>query len=173
ANPFQCACVLEPLQQLKIVVAGNAEQVPDAGLLETAKQEVADLHSSAGAARHFCLLRFVGVLTGSDTKPSGCGNSHVTDYRDAPPWKGQAFENNPLLRAASLRCPYCKLSQRCRSALTPGSRCRPPVTTRAERSGALRRGILEAQSCTGKDPRVRFGSQADTLSALAHVCFGP
>src|SRR5262249_43013650 len=45
ANPFQRAGVLELLQQFKIVVAGNAEQVPDARLLETAKQEVADLHS--------------------------------------------------------------------------------------------------------------------------------
>ena len=33
-------------------IAGNAEQLLDAGLLETAKQEVANLHSSAGAAGH-------------------------------------------------------------------------------------------------------------------------
>jgi hypothetical protein len=47
---------VELLQQFEVVVAGNAEQVPDAGLVETAKQEVADFHSSAGAVR-FCLLR--------------------------------------------------------------------------------------------------------------------
>jgi hypothetical protein len=44
------------LQQREIIVAGNTEQVPDAGLLETVKQEVADLHASAGnAGQRFCL----------------------------------------------------------------------------------------------------------------------
>ena len=44
-------------------IAGNAEQLPDAGLLETAKQEVANLHSSAGAPGHrVCLLRSFGNL---------------------------------------------------------------------------------------------------------------
>ncbi len=38
------AVLLELLQQLEVVVAGNAEQVPDAGLLETAKQKIADRH---------------------------------------------------------------------------------------------------------------------------------
>jgi hypothetical protein len=45
ADPFQRASVFELLQQLEIVVAGNAEQMPDTSLLETAKQKVADLHS--------------------------------------------------------------------------------------------------------------------------------
>src|SRR6202040_2992528 len=46
-------------------IAGNAEQLLDAGLLETAKQEVANLHSSAGAAGHrVCLLRPFGNLQG-------------------------------------------------------------------------------------------------------------
>jgi hypothetical protein len=35
-DPFQRARFLELLQQLEIVISGNAEQVPDAGLLETA-----------------------------------------------------------------------------------------------------------------------------------------
>src|SRR5262249_2766963 len=55
----------------EVVVAGNAEQVPNAGLLKTAKQEVADPHSLAGAAGHrFRLLRLVAVLAGqwSDRK---------------------------------------------------------------------------------------------------------
>jgi hypothetical protein len=36
ADPLQRASVLELLQQFEIVVAGNAKQVPDAGLLEAA-----------------------------------------------------------------------------------------------------------------------------------------
>src|SRR5262249_142546 len=52
ADPLQRATVLELLQQFEVVVAGNAEQVADAGLLESAKQEIADLHSSTGAAGH-------------------------------------------------------------------------------------------------------------------------
>ena len=40
------------VQQYEVIVAGNAEQVTNASLLETEKQEIADLHSSAGAARH-------------------------------------------------------------------------------------------------------------------------
>ena len=36
ADPFQRAGVLELLQQREVVVAGNAKQVPDPGLLKTA-----------------------------------------------------------------------------------------------------------------------------------------
>jgi hypothetical protein len=46
--------------QFEVVIARDAEQVSDAGLLEAAKQEVADFHSSAGAAGHrFCLLQLI------------------------------------------------------------------------------------------------------------------
>jgi hypothetical protein len=38
----------ELLQQLEVIIAGNAEQVANASLLETAKQEITDLHSSVG-----------------------------------------------------------------------------------------------------------------------------
>jgi hypothetical protein len=62
ADQFQRASVLKLLQQLEIVVAGNAEHVSDACLLETTKQEIADLHSLALVARlRFCLLRLVSV----------------------------------------------------------------------------------------------------------------
>src|SRR5262249_25275593 len=56
ADPLQRPGVLELLQKREVVVAGNAEQVPDAGLLEAAKQEVADLHSSSGTAGHCAYL---------------------------------------------------------------------------------------------------------------------
>jgi hypothetical protein len=57
AADFERARVLELLQQFEVVVAGNAEQMPDAGFVETAKQKVADLHSWCGAAGHsFWLL---------------------------------------------------------------------------------------------------------------------
>src|ERR1700733_14264349 len=52
ADPFQHTRVLELLQQLEIVVARDAEQVTHAGFLETAKQEVADIHSLAYGAGH-------------------------------------------------------------------------------------------------------------------------
>jgi hypothetical protein len=52
ADSFQRTRVLELLQELEIVVAWNAEQVPDAGFLETAKQKVADIHSLAYGVGH-------------------------------------------------------------------------------------------------------------------------
>lgn len=47
------------LQQLEVVIAGNAEQVPNTGLLKTAKQEVAERHPwgcGAGHRSHLFLL---------------------------------------------------------------------------------------------------------------------
>src|SRR4029450_692442 len=52
AAPWQDASVLELLQQLEVVVAGNAEQVTNAGLLETAKQEISDRHLLVRARGH-------------------------------------------------------------------------------------------------------------------------
>jgi len=53
ASAPMSALVLELLQQLKVIVAGNAEQVANARLLKMAKQEVVYFHSSAGAAGHY------------------------------------------------------------------------------------------------------------------------
>src|SRR5262249_38713336 len=62
-----------------VVVAGNAEQVPDAGLFETAKQEVTDLHSSAGAAGHcFASLDSIDEMTETARRPLYCSHQWVT-----------------------------------------------------------------------------------------------
>jgi len=54
---------IELLQQLEVEVAGDAKQVTDAGFLETAEQEVADLPPSARASGHRVLPRIVDVVT--------------------------------------------------------------------------------------------------------------
>jgi hypothetical protein len=62
-----------------------------AGLLETAKQKITDLHSSAGAGHHFCSFDALGVLTDQwsdrkhaqkrSVKSSGNRVSRCANYR--------------------------------------------------------------------------------------------
>src|SRR5262245_2766077 len=42
AHPFQRAGVVELLQQLEVVIAGNTEQMPNPSFLQAAKQEVSN-----------------------------------------------------------------------------------------------------------------------------------
>jgi len=45
----------ELLQQRQVVVARNAEEVPDTCLLDTAKQEVTDFHPLGGVVWTLCV----------------------------------------------------------------------------------------------------------------------
>ena len=48
------------LQEREVVVTRNTEQVADTGLLETAKQEVANFHACGATAGHCCYLSPLG-----------------------------------------------------------------------------------------------------------------
>jgi hypothetical protein len=59
ADPSWCATLLDQTHEHQVVVARNAEQVANAGFIEPAQKEVADLHPPGwAAAGHSCLLSF-------------------------------------------------------------------------------------------------------------------